>query len=240
MTGTAGSDLCTKVRWHPYYRLINSAYPPIDLFEDIADPEDWALLGQAEARTNPRAAETIGQLDLVPPERRVGGPGASYVMAPFTHCSPDRPGRFHTGHFGAFYGARELETAVAETAHHIGIFLKATAEAPGWVADLREVTGGHDANLVDLRPEPPSDLLDPENYAASHAFAARKRERGEDGIVYPSVRNRGGECFAAFWPDVMGVPLQARHWSYHWDGARVDLLRESSSLGTGPIFRLQP
>ena len=47
------------------------------------------LLGQAESRTNPRAAETIGALDTILPERRVGGVGATYVMASFTHFSLD-------------------------------------------------------------------------------------------------------------------------------------------------------
>ncbi|ADM10816.1 hypothetical protein PB2503_00245 [Parvularcula bermudensis HTCC2503] len=64
------------------------------------------------------------------------------------------------------------------------------------------------------------------------------REREEDGIVYPSVRNPGGECFAAFWPDVMGVPVQARHFGYHWDGERIDLLRQVTSDGAGPVYRL--
>src|SRR3546814_3903266 len=84
----------SPVDWPSAVRLIESKYPPIDLFEDLAEPEDWELLAAAEAKTNPRIAETIGNLDLVPIERRVAGPGASYVMAPFTHCSPDRPGRF--------------------------------------------------------------------------------------------------------------------------------------------------
>ena len=101
------------IDWPSAVRLIESKYPPIDLFEDLADPEDWELLAAAEAKTNPRIAETIGNLDLVPVERRVSGPGASYVMAPFTHCSPDRPGRFHDGHFGAYYAAKTFETAVA-------------------------------------------------------------------------------------------------------------------------------
>ena len=39
--------------------------------------------------------ETIGNLDLVPPGRRVAGPGASYLMALFTHVSIDRPSRFN-------------------------------------------------------------------------------------------------------------------------------------------------
>ena len=68
------------VAWPAAVRIIRSAFPPIDLFEDIADPGDWPLLILAEMKTNPRLMETIGNLDLVPPARRVsgaGGPAAS-------------------------------------------------------------------------------------------------------------------------------------------------------------------
>lgn len=67
----------TPVRWTAAVRIIRSLWSPIDLFEDIADPADWPLLLSAEQKTNPRIMETIGNLDLVPQERRVGGPGAS-------------------------------------------------------------------------------------------------------------------------------------------------------------------
>ncbi len=83
-----------RVEWHGAVRIIRSLFPPIDLFEDIADPQDWPLLISAEQKTNPRLMETIGNLDLIPAERRVGGPGSTYLMAPFTHVSPDRPSRF--------------------------------------------------------------------------------------------------------------------------------------------------
>jgi hypothetical protein len=33
------------------------------------------------------------------------------------------------------------------------------------------------------------------------------------------VRDEGGSCIAAFWPDVAGVPVQERHLQYEWDGA---------------------
>ena len=39
-------------------------------------------------------------------------------------------------------------------------------------------------------------------------------------LVYPSVRDEGGSCVAAFWPDVAGVPMQERHLQYEWDGKR--------------------
>lgn len=219
----------TRVTWGPYHRLINSAYPPIDLFEDIADPADWDLLAAAEMKTNPRISETIGNLDQVPVERRVAGDGASYVTAPFTHVSVDKPGRFHDGRFGAFYAANDFDTALFETVHHQAIFCLATKEEPGWIADMREIVGSIDAELVDIRGDGFEALLDPDSYLASQAFARDVKAETGNGIVYPSVRNPGGECFAAFYPDVMAVPVQGRHLSYHWDGAHIDLIKDLSA-----------
>ncbi|MEQ8294721.1 MAG: RES family NAD+ phosphorylase [Roseovarius sp.] len=224
----------TRVTWDRYHRLINSAYPPIDLFEDIADPADWLLLGSGESKTNPRLALTIGNLDLVPEERRVGGPGASYLMAPFVHVTPDHKGRFHDGTFGAFYGADDFETALFETVHHTQLFCAATDEAPGWIADKRELIGKLDAVLVDVR-EGFDDLLNPEDYTSPQAFARDQRADGASGIVYPSVRNPAGTCFATFYPDVAAAPVQGRHITYHWDGAKVDMFKD---LGDGSVYAI--
>ena len=223
-----------RVNWARYHRLISSAHPPIDLFEDIADPADWPLLVSAESKTNPRLAASIGNLDLVPRGRRVGGPGSSYVMAPFTHVSPDYQGRFHDGSFGAFYAADDFETALFETVHHTQKFCAATREASGWIADKRELVGRIDAELVDLRSGH-TTLLNPDDYTASQGFARRIRADGAQGIVYPSVRHAGGTCFAAFYPDVMQPPVQARHISYHWDGVQIDMIKD---LGTAAVYKI--
>lgn len=229
----------SPVDWPKAVRLIESKYPPIDLFEDLADPEDWELLAAAEAKTNPRIAETIGNLDLVPVERRVAGPGASYVMAPFTHCSPDKPGRFHDGSFGAYYAAQEFETAVAEVTYHQAQRLADSRDGPGWISDMRELVGVVQVALSDIRGGGFESLLVPDDYTPAQAFARRRRDAGADGIVYPSVRNPGGECLAAFWPDVVGKPVQGRHFRYHWDGTRIDMIHELRLDGKGPIFRLE-
>ncbi len=160
-------------------------------------------------------------------------------MAPFTHCSPDRPGRFHDGTFGAFYAANSFETAVAETVHHAAKFLAATDEEPGWIADMHELMGTLDAVLSDIRGGGFGALLDPSSYAVSQAFARERRGENANGIVYPSVRQAGGECFATFWPDVMATPVQGRHISYHWDGTSIDLIRELTLRGNGPVYRLE-
>jgi len=232
-----GSVPTTPVAWTGARRIIRSAHPPIDLFEDIADPADWPLLISAEQKTNPRLMETIGNLDLVPPARRVAGPGASYLMAPFTHVSPDRPSRFTRGDYGVLYAADRFETALAETVHHHGRFMARTAEPAGWTSQFREIVLDIDLTAHDLRGTPArfAEALDPDSYRAGQALASTLRANGSDGIVYPSVRRPGGDCVGLFHPDRASRPTQGRHLDYHWDGRRVDLYREAD---TGAVYRI--
>ncbi|WP_048645582.1 RES family NAD+ phosphorylase [Nitratireductor soli] len=225
----------THVEWAGAVRIIRSIHPPIDLFEDIADPADWPLLLAAEQKTNPRLMESIGNLDLVPPHRRVSGPGASYLMAPFTHVSPDRPSRFSAGSYGVLYVADAFETALFETIHHHARFMAATAEPAGWTAQFREIIVDVDARLHDLRGGGWQSALSPDDYTHSQALAARLHADDSDGIAYPSVRREGGECVGLFYPDCAAAPVQGRHLDYHWDGARVDLYRDA---GGGQVFRI--
>ena len=227
----------SRVEWTGAVRIIRSAFPPIDLFEDIADPADWPLLISAEQKTNPRIMATIGNLDLVPEERRVGGNGASYLMSPFTHVSVDRPSRFTDGSYGVLYVGNSFETALFETIYHHGRFMARTAEPPGWTSQFREIIMSVDADLHDVRPlaVEPVPALDPDSHAASQAIAANLMAVGSNGIAYPSIRNPGGECVALFYPDCASNALQGRHLDYHWDGERVDLVRDA---GSGAVFRI--
>ncbi|MEP2783331.1 MAG: RES family NAD+ phosphorylase [Pseudoruegeria sp.] len=226
----------SQVKWDRAVRIIRSVFPPIDLFEDIAEPEDWPLLISAEQKTNPRLMETIGNIDLIPATRRVGGAGASYLMAPFTHTSTDRPSRFSDGRLGVLYIANDFETAVHETAHHHGRFLVATNEKPGWVSQFRELLISVDAALHDIRSTSQEfrEVLDLEEYTRSQNFADSLRSAGSEGVVYPSVRGEG-ECVGLFYPDLAQNPVQGRHLAYHWDGTRVDLIRDAT---TGDVFRI--
>lgn len=226
------------VAWVGARRIIRSLYPPIDLFEDIADPEDWPLLISAEQKTNPRLMETIGNLDLVPVARRVGGLGASYLMAPFTHVSPDRPSRFTSGGYGVLYVADRFETALAETIHNHERFMASTAEPEGWTSQFREIALDVNLEAHDLRGDQVlfGEALMPDSYAESQALAVDLRAAGSDGIAYPSCRQPGGECVALFYPDLAANPVQGRHLDYHWDGAQVDLYRE---VGSGAVYRIE-
>jgi hypothetical protein len=218
----------TPVAWRGAVRIIRSLYPPVDLFEDIADPADWPLLLAAEQKTNPRVLEAVGRLDLVPAGRRVSGPGASYLMSPFTHATRDRPSRFSDGSYGVLYVAKAFETALFETIHHHARFMAATGQPEGWTSQFRELVLDIEGRLHDLHGAPAA-VFDPVDYAAAQAVAAELRRTGSDGVLYPSVRHPGGTCVGLFYPDLARNPVQGRHLDYHWDGARVDFYRDAGS-----------
>jgi hypothetical protein len=229
----------STVKWENAVRIVRSIYPPIDLFEDIADPADWPLLISAEQKTNPRLMENIGNLDLVPERRRVGGIGATYLMAPFCHVSPDRKSRFSDGSFGVLYAGNVFEVALLETIHHHERFMARTREAAGWTSQFREIIMDVEARIHDLRKPDADQLqaLDPNSYAVSQLLAAQLRADGSDGLVYPSARHKGGECVALFYPDLAANAVQGRHLDYHWDGTRADFYRNPSN---GNVFRIVP
>lgn len=225
-----------RVEWTGARRIIRSAFPPIDLFEDIADPADWPLLVAAESKTNPRLAESVGMLDLVPPERRVSGPGASFLMAPFVHASPDRPSRWSDGRYGVLYVARAFETALAETIHQHARFMAATGEPPGWTSQFRELVLDVALTAHDVRDAGAfGAALDPDDWRPAQRLGAALKGGGSDGVLWPSVRDEEGLCVGLFHPDLASAPVQGRHLDYHWDGARVDYYRE---LESGAVLRV--
>ncbi len=157
-------------------------------------------------------------------------------MAPFTHVSPDRPGRFSAGAFGVLYVADRFETALAETIHHHEIFMRRTREPAGWTSQFRELSLDVEAVLHDLTDAAAyADAIDPDEYGEAQRVGASLKARGSDGVLYPSVRNTGGLCVALFYPDLAAAPVQGRHLEYHWNGDRVDFYREPTS---GAVFKI--
>ncbi len=138
-----------RVRWAQSYRLVNARFPPVHVFERVADPSDWDALLELEMLTNPRVRDEVGDIALVPTEQRVSGPGASWVMAAFTHIG--WPSRFSDGSWGVYYAARQLLTAVHEKAHHVARFYAATNEPLGTSMELRSLVAKIDARFHDVR-----------------------------------------------------------------------------------------
>lgn len=206
-----------QVRWQTTYRLIPSRYPPIDLFERVADPSDWELIAEIEGLTNDRLRHEVGDISLVPVHERIAGPGASPVMAAFTHIG--FPSRFSDGSYGVYYAASRIDTAIAEVAYHLERFCERTAE-PAFRSEYRTYLGGLDAVLHDVRGGWPR-LHAPDDYGPAQAMGQRLRALGSAGVVYDSVRDAGGQCLGAFRPRTVGMVIQGPHFYFRWDGSRV-------------------
>lgn len=212
----------TQVRLMDTHRLIPSRYPPIGIFDAIATPDDLKAIVELEGWTNDRISVELGVTHRLPPsEWVVGRPMASAIMAAFCHPHP-RGGRFNTPGLGAWYAAGSLDTAHAEIIHHrtreleeVGV-LDARLQMRDYLSDLN-------AEFPDIRGHDDAfaPLYDPDNYAASQAFAAPLRTGGSNGVIYRSVRHPGGECVACFRPRVVVNVRQAAHFEYRWSGTRT-------------------
>ena len=207
--------------WTPCHRLVASRFPTVGLYDEVASPEDLDVVLAIAALTDPQARQELGQLSLVSPEARVTGPGATMIMAAFTHLNP-LGSRFSDGSWGVYYAGESFETAVAEVSHHRAAFLSRTAE-PAIDIDLRCIQADLVDKLHDLRGRR-SDLpevYDPAHYGMSQDLARTLRTQGSAGIVYESVRRPAGECVAVFRPRALSNARATSYVGLHWDGTAI-------------------
>ncbi|MDB4876759.1 MAG: hypothetical protein JWM41_3205 [Gemmatimonadetes bacterium] len=210
-----------RVQWRNAVRIIPSLFPPVDLFERVARPEHLDAVQAIESAFNPRLRDAVGDLSLVPRDERVVGPGAGYVMAAFTHVSPDGS-RFSNGTYGVFYAAQRETTAIAETRYHRERFMRATRQERAEL-DMRVLTVTVKASLHDLRGMRSilSDVYRLDDYTASQLLGGALRAGGSSGVVYDSVRQDGGKCIGVFRPKLLSQCKEAKHLRYIWDGTRI-------------------
>ena len=213
----------------PQYRIIATRFPPVNFFERHTPPELMDAAFDIEAMTNERLREEVGELHRVAPTDRVSGPGASIVMAAFTHTG--NLSRFSNGDYGVYYAARDLETAIRETVFHRERFLAATAQAPCEV-EMRVHKGTVIKPMIDVRSQHFAHLHnpDPDAYGPSQQFGASLRASGSWGILYPSARNPQGECIAALRPPAISLPIQSKLLAYRWNGQHIDKVYEKKEI----------
>jgi hypothetical protein len=208
----------SRVRWNATCRLVPSRYPSVGLFDAIASPEDLDAIVELEAWTNDRLSAELGILHTLRRDEWVTGePMASVVMAAFCHPRPGG-GRFSTDDRGAWYAARHVETALAESVYHRTRELAEVGHFDTRV-QMRLYHADFSTTFHDVRDESTyAQLYDPDSYAESQPFARQLLEHGSNGIVYDSVRHVGGECIACFRPPLVRKVRVAAHYEYTWEG----------------------
>ncbi|EJC71100.1 RES domain-containing protein [Rhizobium leguminosarum bv. viciae WSM1455] len=194
----------------PSYRLIPSQFPPIGLFETVTRAADLQAVMELVGWTNDRLV--ADRIQRLPEDQWVYGvANASIVMAAFLHVAPGGM-RFNGPDLGAWYAADDLRTAAAEVGHH----LRREAFARG-VVTMARTYRSYSAALVgdylDIRGEQMlrADVYDGTSYAASQVLGEEVRSSGGAGILYDSVRLKGGVAIVAHRPrNIQGV-VQADH-----------------------------
>lgn len=195
------------------------------LFERVASPEELEEVVEIEALTDDSVRLFLPRLERIPPEHRLTGPGAGWVMGAFIYASPSR---FNDDTIGAYYTSKDRDTAIRETVYHKETFLAATGEGAmdvsmrmlvaqlnGYFHDIR----GHGSRL----PE----VYHATSYVASQALANELRGRQSTGITYDSVRHPGGECTAVFIPRAVSNCTSAELLVYSWDGSQIAAVHEA-------------
>lgn len=211
----------SSVTWNPCWRIIPSRFPPIQLFERVADPKDLDAIFALESLTNDRLRDEMGDLKLVPQEQRITGAGASYIMAAFTHPNPDGS-RYSDGTYGVYYTAAQLATAIAETKHHRAVFLRYTNENPIEI-DMQVLRATLNSGLHDMREcKKAFPHCYTSSYDRSQDFAKTLKGLNSPGIAYQSIRcDDQGDCAAIFHPNVLSDCQQDHRLCYVWDGCDI-------------------
>jgi RES domain len=209
------------------FRLVPTIYPTTGILDRVAAPEDLDAIIELESWTNDRISTELGLLHRLPKEEWVVGRRmSSVVMAAF--CHPRVTGaRFSGAGRGAWYAARALETAHAEVVFHrtkelqeIGV-LETFVQVRAYLADFAGLF--HD---IRERRHAFQPLYNPNDYTASQQFGNELLASGSNGVVYRSVRHKGGECLACFRPKHVKNVRQGAHFEYRWNGTTVPDIRK--------------
>ena len=204
-------------------RLVSSARlrPPV-LAPLADDAEELNLFAELEGATSGRLISEHRGLGTISPDELVHGvPHAKFINASFAYAKPREPNRFNPASRGAWYSALARETCIAEVGYHL---TKALADAGDFNAmvDYTELLASMSGVFVDMRGSPDHRALNPDpvvGYVAGNSVAAWTRAEGHNGIIYPSVRQKGGTCIVALWPNVVQSVTQGSIIRLAWTGS---------------------
>jgi hypothetical protein len=206
------------------YRMVNSKFPAITLFDDVMDEEDFDTAYNLQALTNPRMLNEVGDLTLIPMEEiPFGIPGVNYAIAPFTHINPDGS-RFSYGSFGMLYLADTVETAIVETRYHQEKCFRNVKGLHYDTVDMRCLKVTFSAELINAVSI--DDIHAPDDYTTSRIFGAKVKKSDEAGLQYRSVRNEGSTCWGLMSPAHVESAFQTQHFEFIFDGESISKVRE--------------
>ena len=210
------------VRQFDTHRLVPSRHLPGTDSVLVAIADDDAHLQaifDLDAATNDRLLAGQRLMPGIGVEELVFGlPNAAIVNAAFCHPNP-LGGRFNTPERGAWYSAFELETSQAEVGFHKSVQLAEIGRFDDSVT-YDDYLADFSAEFHDLRGARGfGAALSPDTYVESQALTEDLMKAESLGVVYPSVRHRGGTCLACFRPALVGNVRRTKTYRFTWNGS---------------------
>lgn len=205
------------------FRLVNTRYPTIPLFDDVADSDEFDALYALQALTNPRIQNELGNLNLVPREELpLGIRGCAYAVAPFTHVNPDGS-RFSGGDYGVLYLADKMDTAIKEVKHHQQVYWQAVEGLKYDRMVFQGLKCSFNGNgLCDAASLPANHpIFDPDSYSASRELGTGLKATSYPGIQYRSVRNVDSICWGLFTPRFVTDIIPTVRFEFVWNNSTI-------------------
>jgi hypothetical protein len=207
------------------HRLIPAKYSDRDesvLARLTDDRDDLSAVFALDGATNGRLLGEAGLLSGITLRELVFGvPYSHIVNAAFTHPRPSG-GRFNGVERGAWYAGFSRTTSEYEVAYHKGQELQEidwqeeeTFVYIDFLADFR-------GEFHDIRRDKRfAESLNPDSYKDSQRLGVELLRDGAAGLVYPSVRHKGGICIACFRPALVNNVRKGSSVSIRFENARA-------------------
>ena len=217
-------------------RLISTAHIHEPALAPLVDDDDeLAFLKELEGLSSSRR----GLPDFIPagvhPHELVNehhGYGWTYINAAFCYTR-ETGNRFNGPTRGAWYATwdnNRIDTAHAEVAWHLTRELHATGIYEN-ITFYRELIASFATSFHDLADHASEEIFNPEPeiaYSRGQSLAAELLSSGANGVLYPSVRQAGGHCLAAFRPNIIQNVRQGHTWTFTWAGDPEPLVEKTN------------
>ena len=203
-------------------RLVTTARLRAAVLAQLVDNEDeLELLAEIEGATSTRLiAQEKGILGLAANELVYDVPHAHFINASFTYAKPQQPNRFNGVDRGAWYAALKVETCLNEVGYHLSNVLADAGDYHA-IVEYAEMFCSLAGAFLDLRQRPDHPSLDPDKaraYPIGNVLADSARTDGLNGIIYPSVRHKGGTCIVALRAAAVQSVRQGAIYRMAWKG----------------------
>lgn len=213
-------------------RLVATARLRASVLKALTDSEqELTELAEIEGATSYRLIAQDHGIDGVKTESLIYNvPHSAFINASFSYARPEQPNRFNGTNRGAWYAALDIETCLVEVSFHMTQFLSLT-ETYSAVVEYAELYASLAGVYVDLRTKPDHVALSADiavGYPAGNALAATAMAEGINGIVYPSVRHKGGTCFAVLWPHAVQSVAQGDVFKMIWEGTSAPKIERAT------------